>query len=128
MPYLVQKTYWDKEHGHNNVVIKIVRNEEAVGRVREEIVELYKEDASDIYNNYHSGCHEDLQKFCDVIELEELIEEILEEDCSEQMKYMLIIRSIVQSFFCCVRSKEIESWNNDIGDVIMDDEGVDCSW
>lgn len=121
MPYLVQKTYWGKTSDENESTIKIVQTEEDSDNSREETFELYKEEAIQIYHNYISGCHEDLQDFCDTNELEELISEILEEDCSDQLKYFLILRSIVQSFFCCVRSTEISSWNPE-GKSIMDEE------
>ena len=111
MPYLVQKTYWGETPEENEKTIKIVQTEEDLDNLREETFELYRNDALDIYNNYISGCHEDLPKFCDVNELEEMILEIIDEGCSDELKYYLILRSIVQSFFCCVRSKEIDYWD-----------------
>lgn len=111
MPYLVQKTYWGRTSDENESTIKIVRTKEDLDNLRDETFESYRLEAIDIYNNYISGCHEDLRDFCDTNELEDLIEEIIQEDCSERLKYYLILKSIVQSFFCCIRAKELDYWD-----------------
>ena len=115
MPFLVQKTYWDKDPSNKYVVNKIVRDIDDVNSIRDWARNVYKEEAKKIFDDFCSGCHDNIKELCDINQLEEIIEEISEEEASEELKYKLIIESIIQWFFCAVQAKELLDWDPDNG-------------
>ena len=110
MPYLVQQTFWDKDPINKYTLNKIVQDLDGVNSLREWTRKVYEEDAMKVFESFFSGCHDDIKEICEVDYLEEIIQEVLEEDASANLKYKLIIESIIQSFFCAVHSNELYDW------------------
>ncbi len=117
MPFLVQQIFWEKDPLNKYTLNKIVRDIQGVNSLREWARKMYEKDAEKVFESFSSGCHDDIKGICDIDYLEEIIQEVLDEDASENLKYRLIIESIIQSFFCAVYSKELHDWEPD-GNVI----------
>ena len=111
MPYLVQQIFWEKDPLNKYTLNKIVQDIQGVESLREWARTVYKENAVKVFENFCSGCHDDIKEICDIDYLKEIIEEVLDEDASENLKYRLIIENIIQSFFCAVYSKELPDWD-----------------
>jgi hypothetical protein len=126
MPFLIQETHHGNSLREKHIFIKLVRDQLTVEQIKRDIFSRYEEEAIDIFENY---CHwtkengndggDDMRdhylnkiaKYCDVDILDEFMNEVMEEEISQEDKYDLAVKTIVQSFLCTIRDEEIPPWN-----------------
>ena len=126
MPFLIQETHHENSLREKHIFIKLVQDQLTVNQIKQDIFSRYEDEAVHIFENY---CHwtkvngndgadnnssyyrNEVEKYCDIDILNEFMSEVMEEELSQDEKYDLAIRTIIQSFLCLIRDEEIPPWN-----------------
>ena len=126
MPFFVQETHYGNSFREKAIIVKILKDQETLDKLNEDIHRRYINEAIHIFDNYCNWTREnddgsddnssiylqEIEKYCELEVLEEFLDEIMDSDSSELEKYNTAICTIIQSFLCTARCTEINLQEN----------------